>query len=242
MAGATSSTPPVPDLERLVELRLQQYREVPDLLEWLLPIGAAWLQLIAQDRPQTAEEVASVLGWPVEEVTVRFGDVLEFVGYDRDTAGEVAAAETSPQGVPLPVFRIRWLETGKTTRMPGCAGDALSSLLSTGQRARIELPCPATGQLVSVQVGPAAELDSVDPATAVAIIESPDSGWHPRDWVRSDCASGLFFASAGAASGWLAEHPGYIAVPMEFFIRAEAQLFTRALAEAHDFYGAHDDR
>lgn len=39
------------EIDAMVEQRLAQYREVPDLLEWHLPIGAAVLQLIAENRP-----------------------------------------------------------------------------------------------------------------------------------------------------------------------------------------------
>lgn len=229
MTDATS--PHTPDLEKLVEMRLDEYREVPDLLEWHLPVGAAMLQLIAEDRPLTAEEVASVLGWPVEEVKPRFEEVLEYgVAYDND--GNLTAAESSPDGVPLPIYRVRWLDTGKVAALPGCASDALSPVLSTGRRARIEAHCPTTGQPISVQVGPAGQFEGVEPPDAVAIALGLQPDWHPRDWTRSDCATGLFFASAEAASGWLANHPGFIAVPMEFFVRAETRLYARALTHA----------
>jgi hypothetical protein len=62
-------------------------------------------------------------------------------------------------------------------------------------------------------------------------MDSPGSDWHPANWTRADCADGLLFASAEAASGWLAGHQGYIAVPMEFFVRYEARFFDRALAQ-----------
>lgn len=220
-----------PDLEELVERRLNEYSEVPDLLEWHLPVGAAMLQLIAEDRPLTAEEIASVLGWPVAEVKPRFEEVLEYgVTYDSD--GNLKAAETSPDGVTLPVYRVQWLDTGKVAALPGCASDALSPALSTGRRARIELDCPTTGQPISVQVGPAGEVEGVEPPDAVAIALDLESDWHPRDWTRSDCATGLLFASAEAAASWLTNHPGFLAVPIEFFVRAETRLYARALAHA----------
>lgn len=227
MARETASLP-TPDLERLVQVRLDQFREVPGLLEWQLPIGAAWLQLTAEGRPSTVEEIAAVLGWSAEEVTAR----LQEWGIEPDNQGRLDVAESAPGGVPLPVYKVRWLDTGQVGDVPGCAGDALSPVLSAGRAARIELSCPATGRPISVQVGAAGEFEGVEPAAAVAIIQSLDSDWHPRDWDRSDCANGLFFASAEAASGWLADHPGFIAVPMEFFVRSEALFFDRALGEA----------
>ncbi len=77
----------------------------------------------------------------------------------------------------------------------------------------------------------AGKLESVDPPGAVAILENPET-YRVRNWTRSDCANGLFFVSADAASEWLADHPDYIVVPMEFFVRAETEFTARALAEA----------
>src|SRR6266511_39072 len=126
-----------PDLEKFIQMRLDQFREVPDLLKWYLPIGAALLQLVAEDRPLTAEKVAEVLGWPVKEVRQRFDEVIESMGRELDSKGRVRIAFTSPDGVPLPVFTVRWLDTGTTARLPGCASDAMLPVLTTGQRAKI---------------------------------------------------------------------------------------------------------
>ncbi|MGH3649054.1 MAG: organomercurial lyase [Micromonosporaceae bacterium] len=227
----TTSSPPGLDLERLVEVRLNEFREVPGLLEWQLPIGAALFRLVAEARPLTAAEIASVLRLPVGEVSPRFDGLLQELGVVRDKDGNVTIAAMSPQGTQLPIFRFAWRDTGKVAEIPGCSGDMLLPVLAARRPARIDLPCPATGRTISVEVGSAGEVERVDPADAVAIMESLDSESHPRDWVRSDCAAGLFFASAEAASEWLAEHPGYLAVPMALFFRTETQIFTRALAE-----------
>ena len=219
------------DMEKLLEQSLDKYGEVPGLLEWQLPIGAAGLRLVAEGRPLTIEAIASVLGWPVEEVKARLDDWG--VSCDSNGCLNIPELESAPEGVPLPVYRIRWLDTdtGQVGEVPGCAPDAVGAVLMAGRPAQIELPCPATGRLVSLRVGAGGSFEGVDPAGAVAIMESPDSDWHPANWSRADCADGLLFASAEAASGWLAGHPGYIAVPMEFFVRYEARFFDRVLAQ-----------
>lgn len=207
-----------PDIERLVEERLEQYREVPGLLEWQLPVGTAWLRLLAEGRPATTDEIAAVLGWPANEVASLLPDGQPAAGIETDAA--------------LPVYRIHWLDTGETGQLPGCAPDALIAVQLAGRPARVELPCPATGQLVGVRLGADGSFVGVRPAEAVAITQSADSGWHPRDWTRSDCANGLLFASADAASGWLTDHPGHETMPMARFVRFQSLFLSRALAEA----------
>lgn len=209
-----------PDIERLVEERLEQYREVPGLLEWQLPVGTTWLRLLAEGRPATTAEIASALGWPADEVASLLPDGLP------------APDETGSDDVTLPVYRIHWLDTGETGQLPGCAPDALFAVQLAGRPARVDLPCPATGQLVAVRLDADGSFAGARPAEAVAIMPSADSDWHPRDWTRSECANGLLFASADAASGWLTGHPGHEAVPIERFVGFQSRFLERALAEA----------
>lgn len=212
------------DIERMVEERLEQYREVPGLLEWQLPVGTTWLRLLAEGRPTTTEAIASVLGWPVDELA----SLLRAQGYQPD-AQPFAATETDDAA--LPVYRIHWLDTGETGRVPGCAPDALIAVQLARRPARVELPCPATGKLISVHLGADGSCHGVHPAEAVATTPSADSGWHPRNWTRSDCANGLLFASATAASTWLADHPGHETVPIAQFVHLESRFLHRALTE-----------
>jgi hypothetical protein len=137
-----------------------------------------------------------------------------------------------PARVPLPRYQIRWLDTGKAGQVTGCSFDALAAVLLTGRPAQLQLACPATGEPIGVQIGQGGRVEGVDPPGAVAIMRSLDSPWHPRDWVRSDCARGLWFASAEAASGWLADHPGHLAAPMAFHVAFKVRVFDRILHQA----------
>jgi Alkylmercury lyase len=211
------------DLEALVERELAQLREAGLLAG--LPIGLTWLRLQAEGRPTTPDEIAAALGWPVEQVTERTTRTWTIMAPD----GQIV--EPAPD-VHLPHYQIHWLDSGKVGQVAGCSFDALAAVLLAGRPARLRLPCPATGERISVRVGPDGRLAGVDPPGAVAIMRSLDSAWHPRDWVRSDCARGLWFASAEAASGWLAGHPGHLAAPMAFHVAFKVRVFGQILDEA----------
>lgn len=211
-----------PDLEKFTQMRLKQFRGC-------MPVAVAWMQAIANGRPQTIEEIAAMLGKPIEEVRPKLEEFVKFVGVDCDSGGNVCGlSEKSPEGVKLPVFTIRWLDTGKTAEMRGCALDALCPVLTSGRRAQIELS--SGGEPVRITVSAEGKLEDADPPGAVAIVADPEA-FDTHSQTRSDCANGLFFTSAQAASGWLAKHPGYIAVPMEFFVSADSHFYAQAFDE-----------
>lgn len=220
-------TAPPLNLDALVERELTELREVPGLLEGL-PIGLTWLRLLAEGRPTTITEIAAALGWSPEQVTQRGRAWKAATGPTPGADGQVT--EPDP-GVPLPRYQIRWLDNGPAGQVPGCAADALAAVLLAGRPAQIRLTCPATGTPISVQLGPGGRLEQVEPPDAVAIMRGPDSTWHLRDWVRSDCARGLWFASPAAASGWLAANPGHLAAPLAFHVAFKLQVFTRVMEE-----------
>jgi hypothetical protein len=126
---------------------------------------------------------------------------------------------------------VRWLQTEDLPRL------RRRIRLAEDLSSQVELACPVSRRLISVQIGSAGECEKVEPADAVAVVESLDSDWHPRDWTRKDCATGLLFASADASAGWLAEHPGHVTVAMEFFVRSETLLHARIRAETDRLRG-----
>jgi alkylmercury lyase len=233
------STDSFGSIEAIVEREVAAYREVPGLLERDLPLGVAWLRLQAEGRPLTVQEFAAVLGWPAEKVAEQFVQVAGGTFADQlspsgsitpDQDGRVVI-EDDPD-MTLPGYRIRWLDNGQLGKLPGCSDDALVAVLLAGRPARVELPCPATRKVISLEFGPDAQLRKVDPQAAVAVMRRPDVAWSPRDWIRSDCGNGLLFASADAAAGWLAEHPDATVVPVDFFARLSLHKFRKLLAFA----------
>jgi hypothetical protein len=219
------------DLDAIVEQEVAAFRAEPDF-ERALPLGAAWLRLLAEDRPLTVPEFAAVLGWPEEDIAgaltehgVTAGDFGMAVsgGGDEVTVHDEGAAA-------LPGYRIRWLDTGEVGGLPGCSDDALWAVFMAGRPARVELPCPSTGRVVHVDLDAAGHARDVDPPGAVAVMRRPDVDWSPRAWTRADCGDGLLFASEEVAAGWLSAHPKATAVPVDFFVRVSRRKFEALVA------------
>ena len=102
------------------------------------------------------------------------------------------------------------LEVGGRSLFAWDALDALFALAYVGRPARIESPCPGTGEPVRIAATPAGVASVEPPSAVVSIVE-------PRDLasVRSVfCANVRFFRSPGAAARWLEEHPGATLLPV----------------------------
>ncbi|MGH7920071.1 MAG: organomercurial lyase [Candidatus Dormibacteraceae bacterium] len=222
------------DLEAIVERDVAAYHGVPGLVERDLPVGVAWLRLLAEGRPLTIEEFTKVLGWSGEEVREALaphGVMANFLGEILlDAEGRVDVHDETAGR--LPDYRIQWLDDGQVGMIPGCSEDALWAVYVTERPARVGLPCPATGEQIDLEFGADGVLRSLDPRGAVATMRRLDLDWSPRDLKRGDCGDGLLFSSAEAALEWLVAHPRARIVPAEFFARYCLRLFQALIGRS----------
>jgi alkylmercury lyase len=192
----------------------------------------------------TAAIAELAAGEPVDLVRIarRAGasatDVLEFLRatpaeFDRD--GRLVGF-----ALTLRPTRHR-IELDGRTLYTWCAPDTLELPVLLGMPVRVESPCFATGKPVRILVGPDG-IHEVEPEEAVVSIVLADAC--TSDFRQRLCDQQHFFSSAAAASGWQAERPEAIVVPVRsgfaltqmilsrwFDNRAAGDAFDRALAE-----------
>jgi alkylmercury lyase len=151
----------------------------------------------------------------VAQVTRALGDR----GVEWDGDGRLVGAGLSLRPTPHRMVvngRILWA---------WCAFDTLLFPPLLEVSARVESPCRATGQPVSVDVT-AQGVQRVDPATAVVSMLPPRELSDVRQQV---CVYGHYFHSAEAAADWHARHPDGEVLPVaETFqvARRMARLFA----------------
>jgi alkylmercury lyase len=153
------------------------------------------LRLLARGRPVDLAELAAESGQPAPDLE---RILREQAGTEWDDEGRLVGF-----GLSLRATAHRYLVGGHTL-YTWCASDTLFFTVILGTDAVAESTCPATGKPIRLEITPVA-VTSVSPPGAVV------SQRHRSDLVanlRADvCDHGLFFASAAAASDWVAAHP-----------------------------------
>ena len=168
------------------------------------------LRLLAHGEPVTTEQVADATGRTTHDVDQLFANLPT---PERDASGRLLGL-----GLTLAPTPHRYTTAGRTL-YTWCASDALFFPLILDYQARIESTCPFTGQIVRIDASPT-RLDRVDPGSAVVSQLLPTEA--VEDMRTLGCAHGHFFASADAATDWLANHPdGHIATVADEFHRCQ---------------------
>lgn len=173
------------------------------------------------ERPAALERLATVLARPLEETTAlvranttaRIEDGL--VHWDEPFPGDRARRMLYVGDRAVPMKR-------------GCAPDLPMFAAVLDVPFRVEDTCAATGVVIRVEFQPDG-VAGVDPTGVVAALLAPEliREYAPASLELIDvnvCAYQPFFASADAAAGWLAAHPGgRVLTPAEMF---QTSIFT----------------
>ncbi len=159
------------------------------------------VQLLAEGKPVSMEQLASATGKPRDQV-VRA--LAESPSTEFDEHGNIIGA-----GLTLNPTPYRFALNGHTL-YTWCALDTLIFPALLGQTAYVSSPTPGTGFLVQVTVTPD-QVEAVDPPTAVVSIVKRAADPDVR---RAFCNYVHFFSSADVATSWLAQHPDAILLPV----------------------------
>jgi alkylmercury lyase len=110
----------------------------------------------------------------------------------------------------------------------GCSVDMYLLALALGRPIHAEATCPATGTPITVDIAPEG-VERIDPPTAVVAVADLDADLTlGPDRIDADvCAQQPFFASAQAASQWLADHPQGRLIPVRSFHTEARRLIAR---------------
>ena len=165
-----------------------------------LPLCHALIRLLAAGHPLSHADLVQATGLSTEYLS----DRLANMDLDYDDAGRVIGAGLTQRPTP------HHFEISGHQLFTWCALDALMYPALLSETVRVESPCRATGQPVTVTVTQSG-VTAVDPHDAVVSIVMPEPGQPPR---QAFCGEVHFFASAAAAKSWLAERPQAQVVPV----------------------------
>ena len=171
----------------------------------------------AGQRPVSLDQLATQVGLPAAE-TAR---LLQLTWRDqvhlRNGVIRLDATPTGPR-------RYRVDDGGRPVGAgKGCSVDIYLLALAVGRPIHAEATCPATGTPITVDITPNG-VERIDPPTAVVAVVNleVDLTLGPDHTDAEACAQQPFFASAQAASRWLADHPRGRLIPVRSF-HAEAR-------------------
>jgi alkylmercury lyase len=163
-------------------------------------------------RPVSLDQLATHVGLPVAETARQ----LRLIWRERlDLRDGMIRLDATPSGPRR--YRVhaggRPVGAGK-----GCSVDTYLLALALGRPIQTEATCPATGTPITVDITPEG-VERIDPPTAVVAVVNLDADLtFGLDRIDADvCAQQPFFASAQAASRWLADHPQGRLIPVRSF-------------------------
>jgi alkylmercury lyase len=188
----------------------------------LLP---AILRVLVEGQPASMETISQAIGLPpdlaVDGHLVAAGTVSYlFPSAEFEADGRLTGLGLSLSHTPHEVL----LQGRNRVLYAWCALDALLLPTLVGENAHINSPCHATGQPVTVAVGPE-DAERIQPSSAVVSFMTETD---PEDLRASGCNNQHFFISAEAAAPWLAEHPQAFAVPVADACRVLIRLSEEA--------------
>jgi alkylmercury lyase len=215
----------------------RKWLELVTTLPWIEAIYALIGLTRLGERPTTVERLAAPLGRPEEEA-VR----LAWEASRVRPGGQGRIQLDAPFGGSGGPSRRKLYLGDREVAVSGCAPDLLPAAAVLDVRFRVEDTCPVTGASIRIEFAPGG-VARVDPAQAVVAMVSPEAaseyGEAEIEQVNQHvCSQQPFFASAEAAQGWLAAHPGGRVFPVRemanrpFFTHARDTWRPRILANA----------
>jgi alkylmercury lyase len=174
------------------------------------------LQILADGRPVSIEQITTTLNIPPREITAY---VNQFPNVQFDNNGNIVGAGLTL--IPTPHhFRV-----SSHDLFVWCAIDALMFPIMLKKTAYVESVCPVTGMRISLTVKPE-RLEHLEPSDAVLSIAIPDTAEACCNIRGSFCNYVNFFSSTDAASIWHKDHLGAFILSVN-----EAYQVGRILAE-----------
>jgi alkylmercury lyase len=188
-------------LERLAQAivaRQERYQRCTPLFDQVV-------QLLAQGRPVTPDQLASALQRPLDET---LAILREHPEVEYDAHGDIIGSGLTLSRTP------HRLQVEDRTLFTWCAMDTLTYPVSLALTAQVTSRCPMTGRMICLTVTPEQVLE-LDPPDAVVSLNMPEASACCGN-VREDvCQHGHFFASRKAAVPWLATHPHAVILSVE---------------------------
>lgn len=159
------------------------------------------------ERPVPVERLATAVGRSVDE-TVTLAQQGPGAHWVRVQDGQIMLDLSQHTGM----LRRRLRIGQRSFPVSGCAPDVLLWAAVLDEPITIEETCPATGTPIRVDLTPDG-VPGLNPEQAVVVYPAPpvfdEVADMPADEIDATiCSQGPLFASAGAASDWVTDHPG----------------------------------
>lgn len=167
-------------------------------------LAVALYQALAEGRPVREDELARRVSLPVDRVASALDG---WPGVFREDGAIVGF-----WGLALPGMSHGFEVNGRELST-WCAWDPLFIAPLLGADARVRSTCPATGEAITLTVGPDGVRD-LSPAGAVVSFVVPDEAFGD-DVLTSFCHHVWYFASEEAGRSWIAEHPGTLLLSVD---------------------------
>lgn len=180
-------------LDELVNHWAAYFRQIlPEDVRRMFP---PMLRELATGQPVEPRRLADLSGVPLPRTRA----LLREMPTEWDPSGERVAGN----GLTSIPTQHRY-ETQGNTLWTWCAGDSLLFVPVIGAPARIQSPCAATGDPITIEATPTS-VQHVGPASAVVSTLTPTTD---LAGLRKDiCSQHNFYRSAEAAAPWLAAFP-----------------------------------
>jgi alkylmercury lyase len=162
-------------------------------------------RLLSEGQPVDSARLAERARLPVADIVEALGG---WRGVHRDEDARVVAFK----GLSLVEAPHRLTVDGRTL-YAWCAWDTLFLPELIGRPAEIESTCPATGETITLRVGPRGPADVAPPEGVLSFL-LPDSLFG-EDTLGSFCNFIHFFASPQAAEKWTAKRPHTFVISIE---------------------------
>lgn len=184
----------------------------------------AVLGLLADGRPVTADQVATVTGWPVTEV-VTWLEQARALGYEVDDHGRLVGAALTLRATSHR-FQVRGNDL-----YAWCGFDTLFLPILLQEPAHVRSTCPVTGQAIDLDVAPDGTVTDARPTSTVVAVVGPEvtDCCETTGPTSPVCTQMPLLADRAAGEQWLVDHPGVALLDLD-----DASDLARGYAAAGD--------
>lgn len=184
-------------------------------------LARALYRELSAGEPVSPRRLSRELGLPAGRIAELLGGerLRSLVYYDEE------GAVVGFGGLAIVPMHHRLRVNGRTL-YAWCAWDSMFLPRLLGVTARVESPCPETGERVRLTVSPEGVEAQTEPEPVISfVVPAPDAfEGETASTLASFCHHVFFFANPEAGARWTSNHPGTFLLTLEHAFRLGRQL------------------
>jgi alkylmercury lyase len=194
----------------IFEAYREAYESIPqEAYDLDLRVTVQTIQALAEGQPVSAERLAEIWEFPVEQVQTVLAQAKTRGQVEIDDEGNVIGAVLSL----VPTHHR--VQVNGNDLYAWCAYDAIYVPGVLGQAARVESRDPISGAAISMTITPDGVTDVLPQGALVSVVGADVNAAGPAGPESQKCSQMLFFASRNTAETWIKDHPGVTILPVE---------------------------